>query len=252
MAWLPILGRIGTDIDAHVKDGILTQRYADLDELSPKDATYAGHSFWRYIADTYGKNVIANILYTTRTSKSMEKGFYFATGQPYRNLLVNWYKYYYVMYHPDRSKSMPEGEGEIKRPHPRREYQNICFAPEGDAYAFTTNEAGQVKVWLKTENQRKPKCILKRYQKIEDNPDYTFPLLAWHPQGSVLGVTTEQKGHCYYYPYNLESRKWEKRFLVDVEKITSWSYSDDGKMMLFSGFKNGQSDIFIYSFLSRR
>lgn len=36
-----------------------------------------------------------------------------------------------------------------------------------------------------------------------------------------------------------------------MEKITAWNYSDDSKMMIFSGFKNGQSDLFLYSFLSR-
>ena len=38
---------------------------------------------------------------------------------------------------------------------------------------------------------------------------------------------------------------------MDVEKITSWQYSPDGQLMLFSGFKNGQSDLFLYSFMAR-
>ena len=240
-----------SDVDAHVKDGILTQRYADFDDLSPRDATYAGHSFWKYIADTYGTEAIYKILYTTRATKSMSKGFTYATQVPYRTLLYNWYKYYCVMYYPDLERQMPKGNGIVNRPRAKREYTDFHFAPDGKSYAYVTNEAGQVRVWLKTENDRKPKCILKRFQKIEDNPDLTYPLLAWHPQEPILGMTFESKGHCYYYPYDVTNRKWQKRFLVDVEKITSWCYSDDGKMMLFSGFKNGQSDLFLYSFLSR-
>lgn len=240
-----------SDVDAHVKDGILTQRYADFDDLSPRDATYAGHSFWKYIADTYGTEAIYKILYTTRATKSMSKGFTYATQVPYRTLLYNWYKYYCVMYYPDLERQMPKGNGIVNRPRAKREYTDFHFAPDGKSYAYVTNEAGQVRVWLKTEQDKKPKCILKRFQKIEDNPDLTYPLLAWHPQEPILGMTFESKGHCYYYPYDVTTRKWQKRFLVDVEKITSWCYSDDGKMMLFSGFKNGQSDLFLYSFLSR-
>lgn len=240
-----------SDVDAHVKDGILTQRYADFDDLSPRDATYAGHSFWKYIADTYGEESIYKILYTTRATKSMSRGFTYATQVPYQTLLYNWYKYYCVMYYPDLERQMPKGNGIVNRPKAKREYTDFHFAPDGISYAYLTNEAGQVRVWLKTETDRKPKCILKRFQKIEDNPDLTYPLLAWHPQEPILGMTFESKGHCYYYPYDVTTRKWQKRFLVDVEKITSWCYSDDGKMMLFSGFKNGQSDIFLYSFLSR-
>lgn len=240
-----------SEIDAHVKDGILTQRYADFDELPPLDATYAGHSFWKYIAEVYGEETIAKILYSTRSAKTIEKGFTYATGVRYRQLLVNWFKYYYVMYHPDKERSMPDGNGILKHPKVKRDYSNIRLSPDGESHAYITNEAGQVRVWLQRAGKHHPKCIFKRYPKIEDNPDFTFPLIAWNPDGSILGMTLEDKGHCYYYPYNLEKRKWEKRFLVDVEKITAWNYSDDSKMMIFTGFKNGQSDLFLYSFLSR-
>ncbi len=239
-----------SELDAYVKDGILSQRYVELEELSPRDATYAGHSFWKYVVDTYGRQTIARILYATRQTKSLKKGFYYGTGTPYRMLMLNWYKYYCVMYYQDTQKDKPQGEELIERPREKRDYGQLCFSHDG-AYAFVTNEAGQIKVWLSSGDQDKPRCIFRRYQKTEDNPDFSFPLLAWHPQDSILGMTIEDKGHCYYYPYNVSERKWGKRFLVDVEKITSWHYSDDGKMMLFSGFKNGQSDIFIYSFLSR-
>ena len=240
-----------SDVDAHVKDGILTQHYADFDDLSPRDATYAGHSLWKYIADTYGEEAIYRILYATRAFKSMSRGFTYVTQVPYQTLLYNWYKYYCVMYYPDLERQNPQGNGIVNHPKPKREYTRFCFAPDGESYAYVTNEAGQVRVWLKTADTKKPKCILKRFQKIEDNPDLSYPLLAWHPFDSILGMTFESKGHCYYYPYDVSRRKWQKRFLVDVEKITSWCYSDDGKMLLFSGFKNGQSDIFLYSFLSR-
>ncbi|MCQ2283349.1 MAG: hypothetical protein MJZ57_00450 [Bacteroidales bacterium] len=240
-----------SEVDAHVKDGILTGRYADIDELSSLDATYAGHSLWKYVVDNYGESIIAKVLYSTRSSKTIEKGFYYATGVPFRMMLVNWYKYYYVMYHPDESRSMPDGDGLLKRPNKKRDYNQICLSPEADSYAYVTNELGQVRVWLKTPKQNRPQCIWKRYQKVEDMPDFSYPLLAWHPQDNMLGITIESKGHCYYLPYNVDKRKWGKKFLVDVEKITSWCYSDDGKMMLFSGFRNGQSDIYLYSFLSR-
>lgn len=239
------------DVDAHVKNGILTGKYTDLDELSPVDATYAGHSLWKYLVDIYGKDIIAKILYNTRSGKSMENGIYRATFVPYRTLMEHWFKYYTVMYYPDMSRSMPAGDGIVKRPKQSRNYSNFCFSPDGEQYAYVTNEAGQVRVWLKSSNQKKPNCIFKKYAKTEDNPDYSFPLISWHPSGDILGLTIESKGDCFYIPYDLEKGRWGKKLLVNVEKITSWCYSPDGKLMLFSGFKNGQSDIFLYSFAAK-
>ncbi len=239
-----------SDVDAHVMDGILTQRYADIEYLSPVDATYAGHALWKFLVDTYGEKIISRILHNTRATKSVERSVNYSTGIPYRTLLLNWYKYYYVAYYQNLDKAKPAGDGELKKPKTSRHYQNVCFQPDGDAYAYVTNEAGQVRVWLKTETSKHPKCILKKYHRTEDAPDLSFPLIQWHPSGEQLGLTFESKGHCYFMPYDLTTRKWGKKNLVDVEKITSWSYSDDGTLMLFSGFRHGQSDIFIYSFLS--
>ncbi len=240
-----------SDIETHVKDGILTGSYQRLEELSPVDATYAGHSFWKYLVDVYGEEVIAKTLYYTRSSKTLENGMARATTTPFQALATQWYKYYMVMFHPDMSKTMPAGDDILRKPNPKRDYARFCFAPDGEKYAYVTNEAGQVRVWLKRPEWKSPRCILRKYAKTEDNPDLSFPLIAWHPSGDILGLTFESKGDCLFMPYDLEKRRWGKKLLVDVEKITSWQYSPDGQLMLFSGFKNGQSDLFLYSFMAR-
>jgi Tol biopolymer transport system component len=239
-----------SELDAFVKDGILTQRFANFDQLSLVEAAYAGHSFWKFIVDKYGPNAIANILYSTRSSKNFERGFYYVTGVEYKKLLVDWYRYYYVIYKKDTKRNLPENNGIVKNPK-KKDYSQITLSPDGKSFAFVSNDAGQVKIWLKTTSMNRPKMIFKHFQKIEDNPDLSFPLLAWHPDGHILGFTFEEKGRCYYYPFLIETGKLGKKLLVDVEKITDWSYSNDAQLLLFSGFKNGQSDIFIYSFLSR-
>ena len=240
-----------SEVEAHVKNGILTGSYNHLEELSPVEATYAGHSFWKYVVDVYGEEIIPRVLYYTRSSKGMENGMAHATSTPFKALTTQWYKYYRVMFHPDMSKSMPAGEEVIRKPNRKRDYARFCFSPDGDKYAYVTNEAGQVRVWMKTPDRKQPKCILKKYHKTEDNPDLSFPLIAWHPSGEILGLTLESKGDCFYIPYDLEKKRWGKKFLVDVEKISSWCYSPDGQQMLFSGFKNGQSDLYLYSFAAK-
>jgi hypothetical protein len=240
-----------SEVESHVKNGIITGTYKRLEELSPVEATYAGHSFWKYLVDIYGEDIIQKVLYFTRSGRNIQNGLTRATMVPFKTLVEQWYKYYIVMFYPDMSKQMPAGEEILKKPNKKRDYARFCFSPEGDKYAYVTNEAGQVRVWMKTEKWKNPRCIYKKYHKTEDNPDLSFPLIAWHPSGEILGITYEYKGDCLYQPYDLEKRRWGKKFLVDVEKITSWCYSPDGQRMLFSGFKNGQSDIFLYSFAAK-
>lgn len=240
-----------SELDAYVKNGILTQHYADFEELTPVEATYAGHSFWKYIADYYGQSAIPSILFATRSARSHERGFYYVTGVPFKQLLIDWYRHYYVIYKKDIKREKPEDDGLLARPKHKRDYNQFRIAPDGNGYAYVTNEAGRVIIWLKTEKDKRPRRIYCRYQKTEDNPDLTFPLLAWHPNGQVLGFTLEDAGRCYYYPYKISEKKLEKRQLIDVEKITDFSFSSDGKLIVFSGFQKGQSDIFVYSLRAR-
>ena len=135
--------------------------------------------------------------------------------------------------------------------HKLRDYNQLCFSPDGESYAYATNEAGQVKIWIKTPEKKKAIVIYRKYKKTEDNPDLSYPSLCWHPNGEILAFTMEDKGRCYYYPYDIEKHKLGKRILVDVEKITDFSFDPDGKFLLFSGFKNGQSDVFIFSLLAK-
>lgn len=240
-----------SETDAYVKNGILSQRYADFDELTPVEATYAGHSFWKYIADEFGESAIPAILYATRSSRSHERGFYNVTGRPFKQLLIDWYRHYYVLYKKDIKREKPEDDGLLARAKRNRNYNQFRLSPDGKSCAYVTNEASKVIIWLKTEDDKKPRRIFSRYQKTEDNPDLTYPLLAWHPNGDVLGFTLEDAGRCYYYPYKVSERKHDKRLLIDVEKITDFSYSTDGKLIVFSGFLKGQSDIFVYSLRAR-
>lgn len=240
-----------SDIDAYVKNGILSENFKNIDDLSAVDATYAGHSFWKFILDRYGSSILSSVLYNTRSTRSIEKAFAYSTGVGYRDLLTDWFMYYYVIYKKDIKRDKPEDDGFLKRPNKLRDYSEITLAPDGERFAYVTNEAGQIKIWLQDQSGKKPKVIFKRYQKTEDNPDFSFPILRWHPTEDILGFTLEEKGRCYFYPYTIENKKLEKKMLVDVEKVTAWNYARDGKTMAFSGTKFGQSDIFIYNFRSR-
>ena len=120
-----------SDIESHVKNGILTNSYTRLDELSPVEATYAGHSFWKYIVDIYGEEIIPKVLYYTRSSKTIKGGLERATMSPFKTLASRWYKYYVVMFHPDMSKQMPDGEEILRKPNKKRDYARFCFSPDG-------------------------------------------------------------------------------------------------------------------------
>lgn len=246
-----IAGGWSSERDAYIKSGILSGKFENFDNLSLVESSYAGYSFWRFIVERFGEAVIPNILYSTRATRSVEKGFAYVIGTPFDDIMEEWYRSCYVAYKNDIRRDKPEDDGVLKHPKSSRNYSNITLSADGESFAYVTNESGQLRVWFKDANAQRPRTIFQKYAKTEDNPDLSFPILHFHPNGRALGFTLESKGRCYFYLYDCDEKKMEKPLLVDVEKVTAWNFDKKGRNMVFSGYQGGQSDIFLYNFRSR-
>lgn len=235
------------EIDARVKDGILTGSYRKFNSLDGIDAIYAGHSIWNYIAETYGQSVISNILYMTKVTRNVESAFLFVLGVSMKNLTTEWMLYYSDRYNEkDTSRTIPETTL-LKRPKANRVYQRLEASPDGRYAIFTTNEWGQYKVWLWDRDKQKARKIMKREKKLDRPIDYSYPILAWHPSGDRFSIITERKGEILLTYYTMNTKKLETLKIFNFEKIVDVAYSDDGKQFVMSAVQNGQSDLFLYT-----
>ncbi len=238
------------EIEDRVKDGILTEKYKKFSRLEGDDAVYAGHSFWRYIGQTYGESVIPNILYLTRINKNTNYGFLYVLGLSIKELSYDWLGYYINLYAEDGARTFPEEGRIMKKTKKKRVYQQVKVSPTGTYIAFVTNEDGQYRIYLYNTQTEKYKQILKREHKLEQITDYSYPILAWHPSGRILSFITEEEGGIdlyYYTPYNKELTK--RNFLY-FDKILDYSFNDDGTQMVLSAVQNGQTDIFVHTLAS--
>ncbi len=240
-----------SDIDNIVRDGFLTDRYKRFNLLTGNDAIYAGHSFWRFIAEKYGEKNISNIVYMSRVSRNIETGFQYVLGMTFNNIIAEWMVYYKEKYAVSDSKTLPETGSFLKRTKSSRVYQRLKVSSDGNHNAYVTNEMGQFKVWIFDSEKKKAKRIMKSGYRLDEKTDYSYPLLAWHPGGEILAIITEKKGLNYLYLYNLQEKKFERILLQYFSRILSFSYSNNGQLIVMSAVQNGQSDIFVYNMASR-
>jgi len=239
------------EIENKVKDGILSKRYKKFNRLIGEDAVYAGHSFWKFIADTYGESVIPSIIYLTRINKNSNSCFLYALGFSLKELSYEWMAHYVDLYKNDEDqRNIPKTGKILKRPRRKRIYQEIKLNPNGKYIAYVTNEMGRYKIWIYNTETNKNKKILRREHKLEQITDYSYPVLTWHPSGRILTFITEEEGGIRLYYYTLATKTLEVRNLYYFEKILDFSFSDDGSLFVFSGVKNGKSDIFVHTIAS--
>jgi len=236
------------EIDNHVKDAILRGAYKRYNNLSGDDAVFAGHSIWKYVADKYGPSAITNIVYLTKVSRNVENGFLYVLGVSFKNLSKEWLSYYEQQYTLDNQNRQFAGENTLLKKFKKNTvYSQIKISPDGKYAAYTTNYMGQYRVWLFDFEKNKAIKLLKRECKLDEKVDYSYPLLAWHPSGKMLAIIFETKGKVMMYSYMMDEEKFEKQQLFNLEKILDLSFSQNGKMIVFSGVVQGQTDIYVYN-----
>lgn len=235
------------ETENRVKDGIQSKKYRKFNRLLGDDALYAGHSFWRYIAETYGESVIPSILYLTKVNKSANIGFLYVVGSSIKDLSKEYFDYYQKAYSSYKTDEISNEGLVLKKPKKKLVYEHIRINPNGKYIAYVTNQMGQYKIWVQNLETGKRKRILKREHKLEQITDYSYPVLAWHPSGRILTFITEEQGGLKLYYYTFGEKKLDVRNLLYFEKVLDFSFSDDGSMLVLSAVKNGQSDIFIHN-----
>jgi hypothetical protein len=237
-----------SDIDNHVKDGVLSGRYKNINRLEGMDAIYAGHAMWKHVADNYGEAVISNILYMARVSRNIDNSTLFVLGISMKNLWQECYEGYQGKYiQNDSTLSFPKDIPILKKPRIARVYQNLKVSPDGNYVLYTTNELGQSKIWLYDVQKKKSNRILKIGQKIDRINDYSFPLLAWHPSGKFFSYIIERKNYLVLTTYEVATKEKTERNITGFEKILDYSYNDDGKKFVMSAVQKGQTDIYVFT-----
>lgn len=237
------------DLDDEYRKLILNNKAADITKLKGSDAVLAGHAFWKFVADKYSERTVAGVVNMTRNIRSHEKAILYTLGTTFDILYKASLEHYKQKYVIDLKRDLPENQNVIKT-RKQTDYTQFAVANTHGHIAYVTNREGQERVWLKLENNKRARKIYKFHHRIEDNPDFSYPLIAWYPRGEMLGMIYREKEQMYYVTYDVATKERIKRPITNIDKVTSFAYSNDGRHFAFSGIKNGQSDIYVYFLVS--
>jgi hypothetical protein len=242
-----------TEMDNKLRDGFLNKRFLRFNRMTEENELLAGVSMWHYIAETYGQTAIANLLYLTRINKNIESGINYVLGISLKQLASDWSSYYQKRYMQDnRNRQQPAGQLVNVRLKRKHILTQATLSPDATAIAYVTNDLGRYRVFLYDMSTGKSRRIKKGGLKsIEFENDLSFPLIQWHPSGRVLTIVYENKGNVWMDNYNISEKRLEKNKFFYYEKVTSFSYSDDGNSMAITGVQKGQSDVFIFNVRAR-
>lgn len=211
----------------------------------------AGHAFWYYIANKYGKSKTTYFLYLARIYRNLNNASQKVTKKKFKVLLQDFMLEVPQQYFKDirGRRNVPKGQLSLSEEIGKKDYIrfNANPNPKSFTYALVKFKQGKYSVVL-MENFVSRKVLLKyggRSRQDEENPNY--PILAWDGKGTRLAVVYNEKGKTKLFVYDVLNRiKTVKQDLKTFDQVQDMNYMLDANTLLFSAVKSGQSDIFVY------
>lgn len=243
-----------THEDNRMRDGILSGHYKKFNRMLETEEEFGGHSMWHYITQTYGMSAIPNLLYMTRISRGIQGGFVNVLGVNLKKLNENWYAYHRKYYeNDDKGRESPPDKATVRKFKSNRAYHHFRISPDGKYVAYVSNDIGKYRVHISDLQSGKTRRVVKGgYRSLQRRPDFSFPLLAWHPTGQHLTVMRERKGNIWMEYHKTDRSKPDKEKFQYFDKVLGINYSPNGQDIVLSGVQKGASDIYVYNVRNRQ
>jgi hypothetical protein len=236
-------------LDNQLKDLILSGKVNSFDDLVALDENFAGHAFWYFIAQNYGKSTVSNLLYLTRINRSVENGFLYVLGSTYTESMSSWFRFYEQRYSADEAERVAFSKDKMISYKNKKNIPitQLKISPNGQYVAYVQNEIGKYKIFVQNIATGERITIKKDGNRnVFQATDYNYPLLSWTADNQTLGIVLEERDVIKLMTYNLNSKKSEiENFPPRYERILSIDFYDN-RQIVMSAIESGYSDIYIY------
>jgi Tol biopolymer transport system component len=241
-----------TNTDNFMRDAVINNYVPPIMALDGYFAYRGGQTVWAYIAETYGREKIAEIFQRIKTSRNLDIGFRQAIGLSIDELSDRWQDWLRKRYYPEVANRELLSDAATKiTSYEKTGYYNTspAISPQGDKIAMISSKTGYFDlIVVSAINGR----VIKRLIKGDNNLDFEAlnilnPNLSWSPDGRQLAISSQNKGYDHLAIINYVTGRSKKVRFKDMDAILSVAWSPDGKRIAFSGTIGAYSDIFVYN-----
>ena len=240
-----------TTLDDDLRSEMLAGDYKTFYHFAFKKPELAGHAFWKYIADKYGKSKTTYFLYLARIYRNLNNASNKIAKKKFKKLLADFMEEVPQQYFKDirGRRNTPKGQLSVTEEIGKKDYFrfNANPVPKSFSYALVEFKQGRYQVVL-MENFVNRKVLLKLGVRTrEDAKHPNYPMLAWDGKGTRLAVLYNDKGKTNLFVYDVVNRnKLWKQEIQKFDQIQDMKYMLDNSTLIFSGVRSGQTDIYVY------
>lgn len=246
---------LDTESEMYIRDLVVNSRLPNIEELDYYGyvGVYkCGQSVMQFIADTYGKEKIGELLHQIKNSRDAGNAIKTSLGVDWKELNRRWQKYINRYHWPVGSVTeQPIDFSEKITDHKEEEYNyydiSPAISPQGDRLVYISNKSDYFDVYLYSlvDNKRMKKLISGERSKDFEELHIIRPGISWSPDGKQIVLASKAGGFDALSIVDVEKAKVIRSISFNLDGIFSPSWAPGGEEIAFVGIENGHSDIYI-------
>lgn len=212
----------------------------------------AGQSFYNFLAHTYGKERIGIFVHKVHRSREFGKAFESAFGELLEDVSKKWEQFIRQSYWPEvgvREEADDIAEQLTTGPKDNSMYNlQPAVSNDGKYAAFFSDRKDYTDIYIMDVETKK---IITRISSQAQNsyietfhPFYSG--IAWSPDGKQIILIARIQGKEYLSFFDIKKKKQVKKIMIGLDMVSSPDWSLDGRYIVFSGLKEGLTDIYLF------
>jgi len=217
-----------------------------------------GQSAIGYLVDNYGREKLGELMHELRQSrtKDLNQSMKTVLGISLETFDEKWQRAIKKQYFPMvQSRTYPQDIAKSLTKDSKYSHSiQPILSPSGDLTAYITGNAGFSEIVLASTKDGKrlfrisKSFFRSKYEEIRTEGR----ALSWSPDGNRIAFFVNYRAEMYILIVNVVTRKLETRIRLEFDSVQSPSYNSTGEKIVFSGLKNGQTDLFVLDLVKHK
>ncbi|MBD0331496.1 MAG: hypothetical protein ICV66_02465, partial [Chitinophagaceae bacterium] len=179
-----------TELDDQLKSALLSGRYNNFYQFAFEKPLLAGHAFWYYIGNKYGKSKTTYMLYLARIYRNLNSASQRIAKKKFKDVLKDFMSEESQLYYKDirGRRNVPKGQLSVTEEIGKKDFIRFNANPQPRSFTYAVVEFKQGKYSVVLHENFTNRVVLLKYgartRENEMNPNY--PILAWDGKGTRL------------------------------------------------------------------
>lgn len=233
-------------LDGEMRDAVSQKAFANFNLLSPEDALLAGHSWWYFIAQSYGHKSISDLLYLTRLSKGYENALVFVLGSRSRSVFIEWISFFELRYNQDGGSEPFSSAFALPKKWSSKQLLQSQLSPDEKLVVLLFEEKGRYELAVFNLTTQKIQSIFKTGEKSKVDISESTSALCWDRQNRIY-FFHRQKGHVFVTHLSQSGQLLSEQKLQGVQGVLWANHHPNESVLVLSAYNQASTDLYLWT-----